>query len=304
MSVTIREYIRQDLVDRLGSDPGLPASLSLQALSAHYGVSFTPVREALGDLVADGVLVRRDNGRVGPGALAVKTPRRPSAPPKMPVGPAEVEAALSAEVIGRSLRREQGYLREEATAARLGVGRTAARQALIRLSGRGMVVHVPRCGWRVRPFDAADLAAYLAVRETLELKALDLAGPYFDAADLRALLARNHAGRDGPGLDNGLHRYLVDKSGNHYIREFFAREGAYYTTLFDFAAPEAHVVKRMASQHRVILRALLGKNWALARATLSEHIRAQQPIVEGLAARAATTPPTPIRPNFLRSKGR
>ena len=57
------------------------------------------------------------------------------------------------------------------------MGRTAIRQAFLQLAGRGLIVHVPRCGWRVRTFDEGDLAAYLEVREVLENKALSLARP-------------------------------------------------------------------------------------------------------------------------------
>jgi DNA-binding GntR family transcriptional regulator len=181
-------------------------------------------------------------------------------------------------------------VREEATALRYGLGRTAIRQALARLAGRGLVVHVPRCGWRVRPFDLADLEEYLEVREVLELKALDLARPHLVTADLRRMLLGNapRAGRKAR-LDNNLHRYLVDKAGNAYISDFFNRHGAYYTTIFDFAAPETRVVVEMARQHRSILRALIDRDWPRARQALSQHIRGQRPIVKELMLRLAPT---------------
>jgi DNA-binding GntR family transcriptional regulator len=144
---------------------------------------------------------------------------------------------------------------------------------------------VPRCGWRVRTFDEADMAAYLEVREVLENKALSLARPHLVDADLRRMLAGNASSKGGPRLDNSLHRYLVDKSGNDYLRDFFNRHGAYYTSLLDFAAPETHVVAAMARQHRKILRALLAQDWPHARRELARHIRAQRPIVGDLLKR-------------------
>ena len=125
-------------------------------------------------------------------------------------------------------------------------------------------MHVPRCGWRVRAFDENDLVAYLEVREVLENKALALARPHLVEADLRRMLAGNVSRSGGPRLDNSLHRYLVEKSGNDYLREFFDRHGAYYTSLLDFAAPETCVVAAMARQHRKILRALIAQDWARA----------------------------------------
>jgi DNA-binding GntR family transcriptional regulator len=289
MTATISDYIRQDLTGRIQSSLEPPFALTLPALARHYGVSITPIREALRDMVRAGVLVKGSNGRIhvklkaGSGQSSVAA--KPIATALVPSRPARLEAALSAEVIRKSLRGEGDYLREEATAARFDVGRTAIRQAFMRLAGQGLIVHVPRCGWRVRPFDATDLRAYLAVRETLELKALDLARSDLEESELRRLLAGNVPSKRAPRLDNGLHAYLAARSGNAYICEFLSRQGAYYTTLFDFAAPETHVVRTMARQHREILEALIAKDWPRARRALAEHVRAQQPIVENLLRR-------------------
>jgi DNA-binding GntR family transcriptional regulator len=285
--MTIRDYIKRDLTSRLGSDAGPPADLSLLGLSRHYGVSPTPVREAIRDLVAEGVLLKQGNGRVSsnPGRRGPDKARPPATAPLPPSRSAQLLERLAAEVIGRSLRGETDYLREEATAQRFGVGRTAIRQAFDRLAGRGLLVHVPRCGWRVRAYDEADLAAYLEIREALELTALELARPTLVAADLRRMLAGNAADGRSTRLDNHLHLYLVEKSGNSYIRDFFDRQGAYFTSLFDYAAPETHVVAAMARQHRAILRALLDEDWPRARRALSEHIRAQRPIIQELLRR-------------------
>lgn len=292
MATTISDHIKRDLASRIERGLGPPVELTLSALSRHYGVSFTPVREAIRDLIADGVLARQENGRVYVepvvSRLAVPGPcELPAAPPNRA---AELESALAGEVIAMSLRREHEYVREEAAAVRLGVGRTAIRQALARLAGRGLIIHVPRCGWRVRAFDEADLDNYLEVRELLELKALDLARPRLEPADLRTMLAGNVPRGTAARLDNNLHRYLVDKAGNAYIRDFFDRHGAYYTTLFDFAAPETRVMAEMARQHRAILRALIDRDWPRARRALAEHIRGQGPIVRELILRLGALP--------------
>ena len=286
MSATISQYIERDLAGWIGADQALPAPLTLHSLSRHYGVSSTPVRAAIRRLLADGILVRQTNGRLDVNRASRARARKPharysgeAAPPRQAC---DLESGLAAEVIRKSLRGEGDYLREEATAERFGVGRTAIRQAFSQLAGRGLIVHVPRCGWRVRAFDEADMAAYLEVREVLENKALALARPHLVDVDLRRMLAGNVSGKGGPRLDNSLHRYLVEKSGNVYLREFFNRYGAYYTSLLDFAAPETQVVAAMARQHRRILRSLLARDWPRARRELTRHIRAQRPIVGGL----------------------
>jgi DNA-binding GntR family transcriptional regulator len=289
MSVTISQYIERDLAGRIGTNQDLPAQLTLHSLSRHYGVSPTPVREAIRRLLADGVLVRQGNGRLDVNRAGRGFDGGPchgdAGEQKPPRRALDLASDLEAEVIRKSLRGEGDYLREEATAERFGVGRTAIRQAFLQLAGRGLIVHVPRCGWRVRTFDEADMAAYLEVREVLENKALSLARPHLIDADLRRMLAGNASRKGGPRLDNSLHRYLVEKSGNDYLRDFFNRHGAYYTSLLDFAAPETHVVAAMARQHRKILRALLAQDWPQARRELARHIRAQRPIVGDLLKR-------------------
>ncbi len=277
MSVTITRFIKQDLKARLSAGTGLPDKLTLAALSEHYRVSLTPVRLAVRELIDEQVLRKQPNGRmvVNPDALPVAEEA-----PAPPVPAQEVEATLAAEIIRLSLRGEADYLREETTAERFGVGRTVLRQVLNRLAGKGLVEHLPRRGWRVRPFDEGEMVAYLQVRESLELKALDLARPHLDPAELRRMLRGNRRG--SPRLDNDLHHYLVEKAGNRYIRDFFERHGIYYATLFDYAAPETNVVKTMGRQHRAILRALLARDWKRARKALAAHIRAQRPIVRRL----------------------
>ena len=285
---TIREYIQRDLRDRLRSGTAAPSDLTLNALARHYRVSLTPVREALRDLVAEGVLIKGDDGRVRRGSTRARRVEPAIAPPRPPV---EIESALAREVIARSLRGDTDYVREEAAAARFGVGRTVVRQAFSRLAGRGLLVHVPRCGFRVRPFDEADLDAYLELREVLELKALDLARDRLDPVALKRMLAGNVPDRRHPRLDNDLHIYFVEKSNNAYIRDFFERHGAYYTSVFDFAAPETHLVAEMAEQHRAILEALIAREWSRARAALARHIRAQRPIVKALLRRIGESEP-------------
>lgn len=280
MAETMTDFIREDLKARLRSGAGLPDKLTLAALSEHYQVSFTPVRQAVYDLIRERVLLKHDNGR-----MEANPARREgsAAPPARPAEAPAVEDALMREIIERSLRGDGEYLREEVTAEQFGIGRTVLRQILNRLAGQGLVEHLPRRGWRVHRFDEAEMSAYLHVRESLELKALDLAKPHLIDADLERMLRGNRRER----LDNQLHSYLIEKSGNRYIRDFFDRHGIFFTTLFDYAAPEANVVRAMSRQHRVILHSLLAKDWRRARQALAHHIRSQGPIIRLLLQKFA-----------------
>jgi DNA-binding GntR family transcriptional regulator len=136
----------------------------------------------------------------------------------------------------------------------------------------------------VREFDKKDLSDFVEMREALELKALEKARPKLQKEVLEQFLEGNRSQGDMQmgALNNNLHSYWIKLSGNRYIIDFFERQALYYTTLFDYAAPEAHVVAEMAGQHCEILQALIDGRWTDARKALARHIRDQKPIVQQL----------------------
>jgi DNA-binding GntR family transcriptional regulator len=286
---TITDFIRRDLKRRIQTDGALPAQLTLTELARHYHVSVTPVRQAVRALLMEQVLLKHSNGRLQVNPARDSCEASLECMPAQPARSEDWEAVLTEEVIRQSLRGDGRYLREEAMAQHYGIGRTVLRQVFHRLAGKGLLMHVPRRGWHVRTFDAEDMRAYLVAREALEGTALELARPHLVTADLERMLAGNapEASNGAARLDNALHRYFIEKSGNRYIQDFFDRHGLYYTTLFDFAAPEARALSEMAAQHREILAALLAGDWPRAREALAHHIRAQQPIVRRLMEQAA-----------------
>ena len=284
--MNLAAYIREDLKHRIHSPEGLPCKLTLPGLAEHYEVSVSPVRSAIADLIDEGVIRKQPNGRLVVGGVkgrltATSRPKAVRPPPTSQ----DWDQALVKEIMIAGLDRDAVYLREEALAGKYEIGRSVIRQSLGRLAGAGLIEHVPRCGWLVHPIQEDDMCAYLEIREALELKALDLAKPHLECSQLEQMLADNSLTAEGesPRLDNRLHQYLIQASRNRYIQGFFRQYTAtYYTSVFDYAAPEAHVVAEMASQHRQILEALIAKHWAKARQALSDHIWAQRPILKGL----------------------
>lgn len=239
---------------------------------------------AVSELIREGWLQKQSNGR-----LAIKQNGAPRRKPfKISRGvepPKDWENLFMDDVIRLSLMGKADYLREEATAERYGIGRTVVRQVFSRLAGKGILEHVPRCGWRVRTFSYEDMRDYLEVREVLELKALDLARARLEADELQRMLKGNLSPKEGelPPLDNRLHRYFIEKSQNHFIKEFFSQPIAlYYMALFELAAPETSVVAEMAKQHCQILRPLMERKWQEARRALAHHIRSQRAVVKKL----------------------
>jgi DNA-binding GntR family transcriptional regulator len=275
----LTEYIKSDIQGHLDAGCGLPCKLTIAALSAHYKVSLTPVRAAIDQLLEEDCLVKLSNGRIDICPTRRKSKRRGKSlvPPK---GRVDLEDVVRRDVIRESLLGSNDYLREEGTARKYGVGRTALRPILSRLSGQGFLNYVPRCGWQVRKLDERDLKSYLECREALELKALDLARPRLVRDDLLKLLEGNRGQDAMPSkvFDNSLHGYWVNRSENPYIINFFTIYGRFYMALLEYLAPEAAVVAEVAAQHCEILEAVIDRRWADARKALKRHIRDQLPI--------------------------
>ena len=274
-------YIKEDLSARLKSGQNLPAQLTIDALSEHYKVSFSPVRTAIAELIDEGLVVKGPNRRL----IAVPQPDAVAQPVKRPEPPRDWFTIISSDLVKLSLQGEAVFLREEATAEKYGISRSAIRIILHRLAGERVLDHVPRRGWRLRPFRQDDLQAFIEVREVLELKALDLARPKLIAVDLQRMLDANHlptSSDDAPRINETLHDYFVAKDGNNYIRDFFARQGQYYRLLFKWEDRETDIALETIRQHRRILTALLEKNWLAARKALSHHILNNHPILSEL----------------------
>ena len=189
------------------------------------------------------------------------------------------------EVLHKSLRGELGFLREEAFAERLAVGRTRLRGILHELAGKGVIEHVERCGFRARPFQQHDMLAFLEVRATLEVQALDLAKHQLDDRYLVAFLRGNDQDAIAANaIDNGLHDYFVKKANNHYLAAFFASHGRYYARLFDFATIDAGRLTEMAGQHTEILEHARARRFARARTALRHNIQSQAPVLSAAIA--------------------
>ncbi|MBL8795670.1 MAG: GntR family transcriptional regulator [Planctomycetia bacterium] len=278
--MSITHYIQEDLRARIRAGAELPGKLTLAGLSEFYKVSMMPVRLAVAELVREHLLLREDNGRltVNPQQVGEQTAKSFAGPPPPP----DWYEVIADEVVRRSLRGQASHLKIADVAEQHGIGRSSVHTIFHRLAGLGMLEHVPRCGWQVRPFREEDLDAYLEVRELLELRALELAAPRLVMADLEELLERNRPGDAGSPtqLDNSLHSYWIERSRNRYIQDFFERQGAYYTALYAHAAVGADLVATLAEQHRAILQPLLKKKLRQAQTALAADIRSLRSILK------------------------
>jgi DNA-binding GntR family transcriptional regulator len=276
--MSIAAYIKDDLAARLRSGRELPVDLTFDSLAEHYKVSYTPVRTAVAELIGEGLLKKGSNRR-----LSASTRPQESVPTcRTPEPPSDPYQVIASDLVQLSFYGNPIYLREEATAEKYDISRSAIRNILHRLAGEGILDHIPRRGWRLRPFRQDDLRAFIEVREVLELKALDLARPKLDAEVLKRILNANllpdspHA---QPHVDESLHEYLIATADNAYIRDFFERQGRYHQLLFKWEDHDRGAAIETIRQHREILTALLSKKWSAAGKELSYHILNNHPIL-------------------------
>ncbi|TWU09996.1 colanic acid/biofilm transcriptional regulator [Allorhodopirellula heiligendammensis] len=283
VDMSITSYIKNDLAAQLRSGWESPVQLTLDSLAGHYKVSLTPVRAAVAELIEEGLLEKGENNRLAVACSSGKRPggHREHPSPEPPRDPYDV---IANDLVQLSLGGEPVYLREEVTAEKYGISRSAIRNILHRLAGEGVLDHIPRRGWRLRPFRHDDLLAFIEVREALELKALELARPKLDTGELERLLELNAAPTSAGGelcVNESLHEYLIVTAGNTYIQDFFDRQGRYYKLLFVWEDRNRAVAIETMRQHREILTALLTRNWSAARKSLSHHIRDNHPVLSG-----------------------
>jgi len=275
--MSLTDHIADDLRRRLAAAGDAPLDLRLTALAQAYQVSTQPVRLALARLRREGLLQKHPAAR-GPRPSAETRPKKIARPrPPADASSRDLHARLSAFAVRLSLRGEETFLREESTAAHFGVSRALARDALQRLHAEGIVEHVPRRGWRVRPFSRQDMADFLQVREVLEVRALTLAWPRLERTDLESFYRRNDPGAAKP--DNRLHDYWIERSENRYIRRFFAQHAPFFSTLFKWEDHDRPAARQSCEQHRAILRAILDDDRPAAIAALVHHIHDNHPVL-------------------------
>ena len=194
---------------------------------------------------------------------------------------------ITEELVKVSLSGKETFIREQATALKHGLTRSALREVLQRLAGEGLILHIPRRGWLVKPFRQEDLQAFLEVREAMELKALELARSKLTSSEakvkLRQIKSSNKIYQNGKVrviIDNSLHQYLIELAANPYIDDFFQRHGKYYSILFKWEGGDQQAGIQAVRQHHAIIDALLKEDWKVAAKELSVHLHTNHPVLQ------------------------
>ena len=276
--------IQNDLSAQLSSN-SLSIPLTIDGLSQHYGVSYTPIRKALTGLIEEGLVRKKGNGRLEPIEIQNKEKYESSGFDIKDLPDPSIE--ITRELVELSLSGKEIFIREESTARKHGLSRSSLRQILLKLAGEGLILHIPRRGWQVKPFRQEELQSFSEVREVMELKALELAQSKLSKPEakhrLQEIKASNQILKNKKvkvRIDNSLHQYLLELAGNPYLDDFFERHGKYYSILFEWEGGNENAAIQAVHQHHAIIDALIDEDWALARTKLSEHLRTNHPVLQ------------------------
>jgi DNA-binding GntR family transcriptional regulator len=201
---------------------------------------------------------------------------------------------------------------------RYGIGGSPMREALAQLTAQGLVHQLSQKGFRVPPLEPTHLMDITRSRQLVETEAVKLAIEHGDAAWEDEIVASFHL------LERMFHR-LRDATARPDMHEFESRHQRFHRALIaacplrslkEFcdqlyvqATRYRLLLRRVAftrevvvAEHRILMRAVLGRNKTEAAKALKAHIGITADVLLGeLAGRAAAAP---VRRTTASSKAR
>lgn len=174
---------------------------------------------------------------------------------------------------------------EAEIAARFGVSRAPAREALLRLSEKGLVTRTPHVGARVIEFTRNDLIELFETREALEGMACRLAAERISEAELQHLEAALETHSAEPDLaagksyfqrggDEDFHFGIARASGNLRLERHLCDDLYHLLRIYRFrSSTRSGRAKQALSEHRAILAALKARDPDKAEAAMRHHIQ-------------------------------
>jgi DNA-binding GntR family transcriptional regulator len=200
-----------------------------------------------------------------------------------------VESIL-ADVFHGRLQAGQHLVTQE-LAERFGVSHTPIREALISLSGIGIIDLSPNRGAVVRPVTVKDVREICQVRRALECEATRQACGRIDLAALHALAGELRRLRDvkqasaarfieqARAVDSRLHDLIAQSSGNRFLAKELSRLKILFRAFRDVSYTrheERNDLRRLAEEaheHLAIVEALLAGDKNEAARAMARHIR-------------------------------
>ena len=174
---------------------------------------------------------------------------------------------------------------EAEIATRFGVSRAPAREALLRLSEKGLVTRTPHIGARVIEFSRDDLVELFEMREALEGMACRLAAERISDAELSHLEAALETHSAEPDLASGksyfqrggdedFHFGIARASGNVRLERHLCDDLYHLLRIYRFrSSTHSGRAKQALAEHRAILAALKSRDPHKAEAAMRHHIQ-------------------------------
>lgn len=179
-----------------------------------------------------------------------------------------------------------GYrLREAEWSRRLGVNRSALREALVRLEADGLIQSGPKKGYFVPAWTPKDLLDALTVRVALENAAIEAIcqrglntpenlKPLSEACDLLEGLVGKHYPLSSTEADSRFHEMLVRASLNPRLSTAYQHSPWPLLPLDALAGPDGpEREKAILTEHRALVRSILEGDVSQAKALLRQHLK-------------------------------
>lgn len=189
------------------------------------------------------------------------------------------EQVFNAIVVGQLVPGDR--LIQEKLAEDLDISRTPVREALLRLEQEGVVIHSGRRGFIVRDISEQEIRDVYQAREAIEGYAARVAAKTRTSEDLTRLEFLSQPTtldtvEAAFRANEGLHRAIVEATGNRYLVELFNSVWTRSVGLRLYADifAQASFPPDIADDHTPVLEALAAGDGAAAEAAMVSHIRA------------------------------
>ncbi|QYY35952.1 GntR family transcriptional regulator [Ruficoccus sp. ZRK36] len=195
------------------------------------------------------------------------------------------------EEIVRGVRPAGSKLTEESICAEMGVSRTPAREALLRLHRDGVVERLPRRGCFIKGFEPAELAELFECRGWIECLALEQAFDHLpdkELAKLEKTLSGSLTEEGSLKADDELHLLIAKSCPNAELtritRQLLTRS---YPVRFWRTYTQAPL-KRVSGERLKIVQAMRQGDKPTALRLLREHIEQGRELLLQMAEKQAS----------------
>jgi DNA-binding GntR family transcriptional regulator len=170
-------------------------------------------------------------------------------------------------------------IRENELALRFGVSKSPVRDALMRLEREGLVITLPRQGYRVAPVSLADVQDMFHLRDALEQACMERIVRRASDEQLAALDAfRQYNPADWPGgfvaYNREFHRTLARISGNARMRDQLIDliDQMERAVQLSVSSLKKGNPQSLVDEHVELVNALQGRQASRAQRLISRHV--------------------------------